>query len=78
VESARVGHDPGGVVRPGQTPALIRHLHSEAGVGLLWRPGIPDPLYSIRLDCAWRLGADSGRHLSMSYTRPLDLFKPFE
>jgi hypothetical protein len=73
------GTDPyGGPARPGSSWPDQGTWHSEAGVGLLWRPGIPDPLHSIRLDCAWRLGADSGRHLSMSYTRPLDLFKPFE
>lgn len=52
--------------------------HSEAGVGLLWRPGVPDPRKSLRFDCAWRLGADHGRHFSIAYTAPLDLFRPFE
>lgn len=52
--------------------------HSEAGIGLLWRPGIPDPLKSLRFDCAWRLGADHGRHFSIAYSAPLDLFRPFE
>lgn len=73
------GTDPyGGPGRPGTGWPDQGTWHSEAGVGLLWRPGIPDPLHSFRLDCAWRLGADSGRHFSASYTRPLDLFKPFE
>ena len=32
---------------------------SEAGVGLSWRPGIPDPTMSLRFEYAWPIGADA-------------------
>jgi hypothetical protein len=73
------GTDPyGGPAVAGNTWPERQAWHSEVGIGLLWRPGVPDPLKSFRVDCAWRLGADNGRHISVAYSAPLDLFRPFE
>ena len=47
---------------------------SEAGVGLSWRPGIPDPLMMLRFEYAWPIGAD-GREprFTLAFQRYLDL-----
>jgi len=51
---------------------------SEAGVSLLYRPGVPDDDGYFRLNYAFPLGGDSrdGRW-SVSYSRALDLLRPF-
>jgi hypothetical protein len=73
------GTDPyGGPAVAGSSWPDASAWHSEAGIGLLWRPGLPDPTKSFRFDLAWHLGADHGRHFSVAYSAPLDLFRPFE
>ena len=72
------GIDPyGGPAVAGSSWPAREAWHSEAGIGLLWRPGVPDPLRSFRFDYAWRLGADRGHRFSFAYSAPLDLFRPF-
>lgn len=51
---------------------------SEAGLSLLYRPGLPEPESLIRLNVAWPIGP--GAHetrWSLGYTRALDLLHPF-
>ena len=43
---------------------------SEAGVGLSWRPGIPDPLMSLRFEYAWPIGPDDrDTHWTIAFQR---------
>lgn len=43
---------------------------SEAGIGLSWRPGIPDPLMSLRLEYAWPIGPDDrDTHWTIAFQR---------
>jgi hypothetical protein len=52
---------------------------SEAGISLLYRPGIPDPNGFLRFSYAWPLGpsAESGR-FTITFARGLDLLRPLE
>jgi hypothetical protein len=51
---------------------------SEAGVSLLYRPGIPDEDGYLRVNLAWPLGPrDAVPHWSMTYSRTLDWLRPF-
>jgi hypothetical protein len=51
---------------------------SEAGLSLLYRPGIPDENAYLRVNVAWPLGAvGEGRRWSISYARALDLLPDF-
>jgi hypothetical protein len=52
-------------------------FHSEAGISLLYRPGLPDPASFVKINWAWPTGpAHGGARLSVSYTRGVDLVKP--
>ncbi len=51
---------------------------SEAGVSLLYRPGMPDEDAYLRVNLAWPIGPHGGeRRWSVSYSRALDLLRPF-
>jgi hypothetical protein len=73
------GADPFG--GPGSAPGAWPERsawRSEAGVSLLYRPGIPDPDAYLRLNLAWPVGLHDDRpRWSMSYSRALDLLNPF-
>lgn len=71
------GADPyGGPARPGvDWPNREEFLH-EAGVSVIYRPGIPDPSAFIQFGWAWPLGPrDGGPRFTVSYTRGVDLVK---
>jgi hypothetical protein len=52
---------------------------SEAGASLIYQPGLPDPASFVRLDFAQPLGPARERtRWTLSYTRALDLVRPFE
>ncbi len=73
------GADPyGGVARPGvDWPNREDFLH-EAGVSLMYRPGIPDPTAFMQFSWAWPIGPRAaGPRFTASYTRGLDLVLPF-
>jgi hypothetical protein len=73
------GPDPyGGPGTPGGNWPGRGAWLSEAGVTLLYRPGIPDEEGYMRFNYAWPLGPDArtGR-FSIAYSRPLDLLRPF-
>ncbi|MEO5617471.1 MAG: hypothetical protein ABIS67_06840 [Candidatus Eisenbacteria bacterium] len=73
------GVDPyGGPARPGQDwPNAADYVH-EAGVSLIYRPGIPDPASFMQFSWAWPLGPRAdGRRFSVSYSRGVDLVRPF-
>jgi len=73
------GVDPyGGPTRPGRDwPNREEFLH-EAGISILYRPGIPDPATYMQLNWAWPIGPGAGsQRFSVSYTRGLDLVMPF-
>jgi hypothetical protein len=64
----------GGPSRPGVDWPRRQEWLSEAGVSLIYQPGIPDPLSLMRLNCAWPVGPDHGpARLSIEFTRALDL-----
>ncbi len=68
----------GGAVPGGSWPHRQDWL-TEAGVSLIYQPGIPDPLRLVRLNLAWPLGPGStGMRMSLTYSRALDLLRPFE
>lgn len=47
---------------------------SEAGVGLAWRPGLPDPEFMLRIEYAWPIGPDAREpRLTFAFQRYLDL-----
>ncbi len=73
------GVDPyGGPTRPGVDFAEEPEFRSEAGVSILYRPGLPDPSTYLEIGWGWPLGAHSGpARLSVSYSRGVDLVKPF-
>jgi hypothetical protein len=72
------GPDPlSGSRRGGLDWPDAEHWASEAGAGLLYRPGLPDPVAFLRLDYAWPLGpGGEGGRFSLSYTRALDRVRP--
>jgi hypothetical protein len=54
------GSDPfGGVARPGNAWPTNPDWRSEAGVALIWQPGIPDPANMARFGVAWPVGPAS-------------------
>ena len=69
------GVDPyGGRTLPGVDWPHREDWLTEAGVGLLWRPGLPDPLAFLEFSYAWPLGpADRDARYAITYTRALDL-----
>jgi len=69
------GADPyGGPRRGGLSLPDAEHWASEAGASLLWRPGLPDPAWFLRLSRAWPLGPGrEGARFTLSYSRALDL-----
>ena len=73
------GVDPyGGPTRPGQDwPNAADYAH-EAGVSLIYRPGIPDPASYMQFNWAWPIGprADAPR-FNVTYSRGVDLVHPF-
>lgn len=71
------GADPyGGRTRPGiDWPNRQEFLH-EAGVSMIYRPGIPDPSAFMSLMLAWPIGNHAaGPRFSVSYTRGVDLVR---
>ena len=73
------GSDPyGGPGTPGGNWPERQAWLSEAGVSLLYRPGIPDEEAYMRFNYAWPLGHDARTaRFSISYSRALDLLRPF-
>jgi hypothetical protein len=73
------GVDPyGGPSRPGlDWPNAADYVH-EAGVSLIYRPGIPDPASFMQFSWAWPVGPHPGRpRFSVTYSRGVDLVKAF-
>lgn len=72
------GVDPfGGPTVPGGEWPRKESWITEAGVALIYQPGIPDPTHFIRINYAFPLGP--GResiHWSASYTRAIDFLRP--
>jgi len=71
------GADPyGGPARPGvDWPNRQEFLH-EAGVSIIYRPGIPDPSAFMQFGWAWQLGPGAaGPRFSISYTHGVDLVR---
>ena len=73
------GVDPyGGPTRPGVDFPEEQEFRHEAGLSLLYRPGLPDPSTYAQIGWAWPIGSHSGPpRFSLSYTRGIDLVKPF-
>lgn len=73
------GADPfGGPGTPERAWPKREAWMSEAGVSLLYRPGMPDENAYFRLNLAWPVGPHGGdRRLSVSYSRAMDLLRPF-
>lgn len=75
------GDDPyGGPPRPGGDWPRRQAWLSEVGVSAIWQPGIPDPDHYFRIDYAIPLGPAHPEvtHWTVSYTRALDLVRPFQ
>jgi hypothetical protein len=72
------GRDPyGGPTRPGVDWPNTEEFRHEAGVSLMYRPGIPDPSAFMQLSWAWPIGPHApGPRFTVSYTRGLDLVHP--
>jgi hypothetical protein len=75
---AVAGRDPyTGAIVPGVDWPRRESFHSEAGISLLYRPGLPDPASFVKINWAWPTGpAHGGARLSVAYTRGVDLVKP--
>jgi hypothetical protein len=73
------GTDPyGGPTVPGVNWPHSDAFHSEVGVSLLYRPGLPDPSSYLQTSWAWPVGQHHGGPvLSLSYTRGIDLVRTF-
>jgi len=73
------GTDPyGGPSRPGVDWGEEQEFLHEAGVSVLYRPGLPDPSTYVQVGWAWPLGPrDHAPRFSVSYTRGIDLVRPF-
>jgi hypothetical protein len=70
------GPDPyGGPPRRGIDWPNQEEWKSEAGFALHWQPGIPDPLSYFRFSFGFGLGANHENSFTVTYTRPLDLFR---
>jgi hypothetical protein len=72
------GRDPYlGVSRPGVDWPHAADWVPEAGLSVLYQPGLPDPSDFVRIDVAWPLGPGGLEpRLSVSYTRAVDLLRP--
>jgi hypothetical protein len=72
------GADPyGGSARPGVDLPHAADWVSEAGISILYQPGVPTPQDFVRFDHAWSLGRDGPEpRFVVSYTRAIDLFEP--
>jgi hypothetical protein len=73
------GEDPyGGPTVAGTDWPEDREWYPEAGLSLLYRPGLPEPNAYLRLSYAVGLGPrEHDGRWSIQYTRPLDLVHPF-
>lgn len=73
------GTDPyTGRVRPGVDWPNQSDWREEAGVSVMYQPGIPDPTMFVRFNWAWPLGPDSTpMRFSVTVQRGLDLLNPF-
>jgi hypothetical protein len=73
------GADPfGGPGTPGGGWPERNAWRSEAGVSLLYRPGVPDQDAYLRVNLAWPVGPHGGAgRWSVSYSRALDLLRAF-
>lgn len=72
--AARWGYDPvtGEAARTSRDWPTHDQWRSEAGVSLLYRPGLPEPDWFVRFDLAKPIGpGDHTTSLSVSYTRAL-------
>jgi hypothetical protein len=78
VAGAVWGEDPlGGPARGGLDWPDEEHWVSEAGMALLWRPGLPDPTGFFRFSYAWPLGPDrESARFTASYSRAIQLVHP--
>ena len=74
------GNDPfGGPARAGLDWPNAEEWKSEAGVSLLYQPGLPDPTDFVRVNLAWALGpGQGGNRVSVSFGRALDMLRAFE
>jgi hypothetical protein len=72
------GADPyGGPTAPGVDWPHRGAFRSEAGVSLLYRPGLPNPNQYVQVSWAWPIGPHAqGARISLNYTRGLDLVHP--
>jgi len=72
------GADPfGGPSRPGGNWPDSNAWSSEAGFGLIWQSGIPDPTTMARFSVAWPLdGRPAVGHMTFTITRALFLVQP--
>lgn len=76
---AVAGGDPyGGPAATGDRWPEREAWRSELGGGLLYRPGLPNPRGSLRVNWAWPLGTGHGGRVSMEYAVPLDLLRALE
>ena len=73
------GRDPyGGPLLPGDALPEREAWLSEAGVSLLYRPGLPEPRGFMRIDYARGVGQNHESKFTIHYTVPLDLLHPIE
>src|SRR5205814_541172 len=71
------GSTPSGVLPSPRDGPRREDWLSEAGAGLSWRYGIPDPLSALRLEYAVPIGADRrDAKLTLAFQRPLNLLAP--
>ena len=71
------GSTPSGAVPSSRDGPRRQDWLSEAGAGLSWRYGIPDPLSALRLEYAVPIGADQrDAKLTLAFQRPLNLLAP--
>ena len=71
------GEDPfGGPTRSGGAWPDASHWVSEAGVSVIYQPGIPNPTSLVRLHCAWPLGPGGGpARFSLSFSPAMDFLR---
>jgi hypothetical protein len=72
------GADPfGGPDRPRDVWSNGSAWHSEAGLALVWQPGLPDPTSMARLSVAWPLGpSDFPARVTLTFSRALFMLEP--
>jgi hypothetical protein len=73
------GPDPfGGPGTDDETWPEVSAWRSEAGFSFLYRPGLPDEEAYLKINAAWPVGpVDHEVRWSVTYSRALDLLKPF-